>query len=44
MNIKNDIFNVSKHGNKHDLIHFVTTLTMSAQLFEENDWRKMLRF
>ena len=24
MNIKNGILNVPKHGNKHDLIHFVT--------------------
>ena len=23
MNIKNGILNVPKHGNKHDLIHFV---------------------
>ena len=26
MNIKIGILNVPKHGNKHDLIHFVTTL------------------
>ena len=24
MNVKNGILNVPKHGNKHDLIHFVT--------------------
>ena len=27
MNIKNRILNVPKHGNKHDLIHFVTLET-----------------
>ena len=26
MNIKNAILNKPKHGNKHDLIHFVTPL------------------
>ena len=24
MTVENDILNVPKHGNKHDLIHFVT--------------------
>ena len=24
MNIKNGILNMLKHGNKHDLIHFIT--------------------
>ena len=33
MNIKNGILNVPKHGNNHDLIHFVTLL----KLFEYFD-------
>ena len=31
MNIKIGILNVPKHGNKHDLIHFVTNNTAGKQ-------------
>ena len=31
MNIKIGILNVLKHGNKHDLIHFVTVSHMELQ-------------
>ena len=33
MNIKNGILNVPKHGNKHDLIHFVTTVKIQFVLW-----------
>ena len=32
MNIKIGILNVPKHGNKHDLIHFVTMLSFLSSL------------
>ena len=37
MNIKNGILNVSKHGNKHDLIHFVTDFAIHVSLNQNYD-------
>ena len=36
MNIKNGILNVLKHGNKHDLIHFVTIRDQKVKTLKSN--------
>ena len=36
MNIENGILNVPKHGNKHDLIHFITVIHRYAAWLHEN--------
>ena len=42
MSIKIDILNVPKHGNKHDLIHFVTVYSLHT--FENNSSNKFKWF
>ena len=44
MNIKIDILNVLKHGNKHDLIHFVTLSIYLSILHPREYFWQGLRF
>ena len=44
MNIKNGILNVPKHGNKHDLIHFVTPPGVVLQEELESVQKRAARF